>query len=437
MSQVSWNPPADPGRHRRNDDPVTGAALRCATLIRLHNKGAFRPMNPTTIASSTSNPLLVQPPVNHPVPSLPPNFPLRLDEAQLAEVNGQLAGMELAQLPLKDIATLGADVEGELQKTLDTFLSRIEKNQQPRIFKLVDQLRESVDKEDLPDLADRILYAKPTLFERVLGLFNKQSLRKAMARAFEEVRLLASGKSKKLSDLIQQMERELQQEQNRLEGEIVAMEQLKTSYQDRFREFALAAALMHGFVEKSKAQFVQIERDPAVDPIQLNDHRDKLQALESRALAIEGTLSRLPSEQLVLRQLQNAGVSTLQETHTTASSRFSSIKFTLINIHAALMVQGVQQLAESNKALDENLAAVQNKLNRTVITSAAEAPGRNRLAQAEQLQAVVQQTRELNALVEQAKARNAEQFAQARAMFAKARDEMTQLGLAIRPDRAL
>ncbi|MDN5750920.1 MAG: HAD family hydrolase, partial [Pseudonocardia sp.] len=49
--------------------------------------------------------------------------------------------------------------------------------------------------------------------------------------------------------------------------------------------------------------------------------QDKLRLLESRALALEGTYTRLPADQMVIQQIEQAGVATLQETATTVASR--------------------------------------------------------------------------------------------------------------------
>ena len=174
-----------------------------------------------------------------------------------------------------------------------------------------------------------------------------------------------------------------------------------------------------------------------VQKAELDDLYDKFQALESRALALEGTLSRLPADQLVIRQLQNAGITTLQETSTTAASRFASIKMTLLTIHGALVTKGVQQLADQGAALDANLATVRATLMRDVVTRAANAPGDNRLAQAEQLRGIVSETTALVDIIEQARMGNVQKFGQARQMFAQARQEMLALGQQIRPDRQL
>jgi uncharacterized protein YPO0396 len=139
----------------------------------------------------------------------------------------------------------------------------------------------------------------------------------------------------------------------------------------------------------------------------------------------------------VIRQLQNAGISTLQETTTTAASRFASIKMTLLTIHGALVTQGVQKLAQQGADLDANLLAVRSALMKDVVGKAASAPGENRLAQAQQLKAIVDDTRALVDVVEQARQKNQQMFEQARGMFAEARQEMMRLGQTIRPDTPL
>ncbi|GAA0767129.1 hypothetical protein LRH25_28115 [Ideonella azotifigens] len=389
---------------------------------------------PTTLATTSLSPLSPLPgSSNLALVGIPADFPVALSDEQRNAIGAQIASVSLAQTPMLDIAKLGGEAEQSLHRTLGQFLDRIEKAEQPRIFKLVAGLSEAVESEKLDALADKILNAQPSAMERFMGMFNKKTLSKAMSRAYEEVRLAASGKSKKLSDLIKTMEVELQQEQQRLDGEVRNLEQLKNAYRERFVEFAQVAAFLMGFVNKARAELGEAISNGA-DSGTVATLQDKLQALESRALAIESTLSRLPSDQMVIRQLQNAGISTLQETTTTASSRFASIKMTLLTIHGALVTQGVQRLAEQGAALDANLLAVRSKLMTEVVGKAATAPGDNRLAQARQLQAIVADTRQLVGIVEQARAKNTQSFEQARQIFAQARQDMAQLGAVIRPD---
>jgi cation diffusion facilitator CzcD-associated flavoprotein CzcO len=295
--------------------------------------------------------------------------------------------------------------------------------------------------EDLPALADRIINPQPSVMAKIAGIFNKNAIAKALSEAWEETRRVAMGKTKTLVDVVQKMDGELRQEQVKLEGEIRSLEQLKESYRDRYSDFVVTVAFLSNFLAQSKTDVAKREVGSNLnDPQQaaaIVELKDKLQALESRALALEGTLSRLPADQLVIRQLQNAAITTLQETTTTASARFSSIKMTLLTIHSALVTKSVQQLAQQGANLDENLASVRATLMKDVVAKAATAPGDNRLAQAQQLKSIVAETSNLVMLVEQARETNQVKFAQARELFAQARKDMLEIGLKVQPQNSI
>lgn len=368
---------------------------------------------------------------------LPAAFPAVLDAGQIQEIRAALEACRFSELALSEIAQLGSQAEMALHGTLGRFLDRIEKNQHPRIFRLVEELREAVDQEALPELAERILHGRPGVMERLVGVFSRKALREAVDRGREEVRQLLASRSRTLCDRIAGMERELRQEQQRLETEIRALEELGKHYRQHFVAFAQTCVFLASLLARARLELQQEEAASPRDPMDLQALRDKVLALESRALAVEGAMSRLPADQLLIRQLQGAGLSTLQETSGTAAARFASIKMTLLTIHAALATQGVQRLAQQGAELDRNLQEVRSRLMRDVAGRAAFAPGENRLAQAQQLSAIVEETRALVALADQAREGNARKFQEARETFARARADIARLGLAVRPDRAL
>jgi hypothetical protein len=332
-----------------------------------------------------------------------------------------------------EIAKSGAEAEINLHKTLGKFLDKIEKGDQPKIFALVRRLNEAVEEQRLSSLADEILNYKPSFFERMMGALNKKKLAQALDRAWEEVRLRAAGRTKTLNSVIAQMEKELEAEQRRLEAELRNQEELKEAYREHFVEYALVVAYMSSWVAKGRQEIASAEAAGA-DETTLRLLREKQQALESRALALESIMTRLPADQLTIRMLENAGISTLQETTTTAAARFASIKMTLLTIHGTLVTQGVQRLAEQGAALDANLQSVRAKLMKDVVITAANAPGENRQREAEGLRRIVSDTRELVDLVDKAEAANQQKFEQARAITQQARQDLAELGAIIRPD---
>jgi uncharacterized protein YaaN involved in tellurite resistance len=367
-----------------------------------------------------------------------PSGPLAATPQQEQLVQQRLAQCDFDALQLKEIAALGDEAERSLHQTLDSFLSHIDRFENARLFNLFDALREDVDREDLPGLAERILHSPPSPWQRLLGLFSRKALARAVAAAWEETRRLASGKTRTLADKVQKLEGELAQEQRRLEQEIQRLEQLKEAYRERFEEFVVATAFLKALAARAEQQVARMGAAAgATDARQqfaLEEARHKLQALQSRALAMEATLTRLPTDQLVIRQLQNAGLATWQETTTTANARFASIKMTLLTLHGTLLTQGVQKLAEHGRSLDENLAAVRSRLLADVVSTSANMPGDNRLAQAQQLQQIVAESRALQGIVHQARSANAAKFEQAKQLLAQAQAELAALGREVRPD---
>lgn len=369
--------------------------------------------------------------------SMPDNFPLVLSEDQTSHVKSSIDQFDLESMKMIDIATYGDGPEKELQKVLDGFLALIDPKEQPIIYNLVTNLTKTIEEENFDDLVSKIMDPKVTLLARIKALFTKQGLEGAKNAAMQQIRELTNQKTNKIVNVLNNMEKDLQKEMDRLSKEIQKQEKLKDSYTQIFDNFSLTVLYLHGCLEKSKEQFNQLQQTEPANSTRLENFRDKLQAFESRTLAVEGTLSRLPAEQIVIRQLQNSGITTIQETTNTANSRFSSIKLTLLNINSALVEQSVQKLGMAGANLDNNLLQVRSKLMKQVIQESSTAPGRNRLMQAEQLAKVVKDSKELLEIVENARQTNQQNFQQASKIFADSRNELLQLGNVVNPTASL
>lgn len=357
------------------------------------------------------------------------NFPVALVPGQVSAVTVQLAGMDFLAMPAQDIALIGSDAERTLQQVLDGFLGGMDRLRNPRLFELFERLQRGVEEQKLPAIADQILNGRRSLWDDLKNkLRSKEGRRQAAGEAREEIVALVRGATSNLVDLMNKMDAEMRAEQSRLVGEIDRMDTLTQAYHERFEDFVIAAAVAHVFLARARAQVEQIASgmNPE-DPVQatrLAELRNKLEGLESRALALEGTMTRLPADQLVLGQLKDAGIGTLREVATTAVARVASIKMTLITLGQALVVKGVQDLSAQGAALDERLTGVRGRLLKEVVTVAANAPGENRQAQADQIAKIVRETGELMGIVSAAKEANAQKFANARQTFANARQQM-------------
>ena len=399
-------------------------------------------MQPTSIGAlssrvSTLGPtlgstnLVPQPDANALVPlelTLPVNFPMTLTAEHVAELRQRLEKFDFAGLGTAQIVTLSDGPTKTLQNTLNGFLDRIARAENPQIFHLLDKFNETVENEKLEQLADEIFNAKPGVWDQVIGFFSKKKLQQAMDRIQEDLARTAKLRSKSLREKLDEMAANLTAQTTALTVEVTTMDALVEEYRKAFVAFALEVAFLHNALAKAKATAPALLAAPGMDLIGRQNIEDKLQALESVALAREGSMTKLPAEQLVIRDLQNAGVSTLQELATTAGERFLSISETLLAIHSAQQIQAVQRLGQSGANLDRNLAQVRAKLAREVVTAASNAPGDNRLAQANQLKSIVAETQSLQQLKDAARTKNAAKFKEASATMSQVRLVLLELG---------
>ncbi|MBI5900402.1 MAG: hypothetical protein HZB40_14385 [Rhodocyclales bacterium] len=353
--------------------------------------------------------------------------PERVPQAEQA-----LAALDFADVPSGDIIKIGLGAEQALQKTLDGFLARLDKKTASKVFALFGRLEKGVDDAKLPEILEKIQQGEAPGF--FAGLFAKLTGRKpeeAFREFMQEIGELISIRTQTLADEMVRLEGELSKEMKTLFGELQALESLKQSYGTHFASFTVDAAVARAFLEKARQYVAQ--QTAAADPAdvsaqaRLRELQDKLSLLESRALALEGTYTRLPADQMVIQQIEAAGIATLQETATTVSSRFASIKMTLLAIHGAFAVKSVQQIAERQARLDQQLTQLRGQATKDVAIAAAKAPGDNRVAQAQQIAAIITQTREIHELVETAKQETEAKFEAARQMFEQSRAELAAL----------
>ncbi len=355
-----------------------------------------------------------------------------LHAEQVPQAEKALSALDFASVPAGDIVKLGFGAEQSLQRTLDGFLSGLDKKTAAKVFELYGRLEKGVEDAKLPEILEQIQNGeKPGFFESLIGKFTGKKRAEIIQEFMEQVGELIAGRTKTLAGEMQKLEGELTKEMQKLFAELQSLEALKVSYGTHFGEFTFEAAVARAFLAKAKAYIAaeeaKLNTADVAAQARLRELQDKLRLLESRALALEGTYTRLPADQMVIQQIEQAGIATLQETATTIASRFASIKMTLLSIHGAFAVKSVQQLSERQARLDEQLTKLRGEALKDVAVAAAKAPGENRLAQAQQIEAIVASTREIHGLVEAAKKETEEKFESARQRFAQARQDLAAL----------
>ena len=399
-------------------------------------------MKPTIIGSA--------PPVRSEEPSTPPALTPVLAPApvvaqptmntgaiilrpeQMPQAEAALAALDFAALPSGDVIRIGLDAEQALQRTLDGFLQRLDRSTAAQVFALFGQLEQGVEDAKLPEILDRLQNGdKPGFLGSLMSRVRGKRPDEVAAEVLAQLGDLIAGRTRTLADRMTGLEGQLAGEMAKLFDELQSLEALKRSYGQHFGEFTVAAAVARALLDRARAYVAGEEAAlNAVDPVaqtRLMELKDKLRLLESRALALEGTYTRLPADQLVIQQIEQAGIATLQETATTVASRFASIKMTLLSIQGAFAVRSVQQLAGRQASLDRQLTELRGRALKDVAVTAAQAPGENRLAQAQQIEGIIAATNEVHDLVTAARKRTDENFEDARQRFAAARAELASL----------
>lgn len=389
-------------------------------------------MKPTPLGSAPTSPAAqtLQQPLVQIAPIETGAVVLRPD--QLPQAQKALEAMDFAAMPPGDVIKIGFDAEQALQRTLDGFLARLDKNTASAVFALFGRLEKGVEDARLPEILDEVQKGeKPGFIGSLLGRLRGKRPDQIAQEMLSRIGELISGRTKTLADEMARLEGELTREMQKLFAELQSLEALKQSYRTHFGDFTIAAGVARALLERARA-FVASEEasvNPA-DPVaqaRNTELKDKLRLLESRALALEGTYTRLPADQLVIQQIEQAGTATLQETATTVASRFASIKMTLLSIHGAFAVKSLQQVAGRQARLDQQLTELRGRALKDVAVTAAKAPGENRLAQALQIEQIIATTKEIHDLVAAARKTSDENFELARQKFAAARQELTTL----------
>lgn len=385
---------------------------------------------PTTIGEPTRAP--ADQPEHANMPAVLDTGSIVLQPEQQSAAEEALAQLDLSTIAPGDIITIGLPAERALQQTLDGFLARLDKKTAAEVFALFRRLEEGVADAKLPDILERIEQGdRPGILGSVLGKFRGKSGDEIVRETLDEIAELITRRTKTLADEMQSLQSALEREMQTLFTELQALNALKQSYGEHFAEFTVAAAVARAFLERARASVATEEANANPSDVaaqtRVRELQDKLRLLESRALALEGTYTRLPADQLVIQQIEQAGIATLQETATTVASRFASIKMTLLAIHGAFSVKSVQQVAGRQAKLDQQLTDVRARVMKDAAVTAAKAPGENRLAQAQQIQGIIASMAEIHDLVEEARTQTEQNFAQARQMFASARGELASL----------
>lgn len=366
-----------------------------------------------------------------PLPEPQKNLSLHLNATQQQEANRLASEIDIHELSAADIIQIGYDAEQSLQNTLDGFLARLDSGSAAQVFQLFSKLEKGVKDAELPEMLRKIQNSQPGLMARIWGFIRGKSPKQVAQETYGQIKDVLSGKTQTLVHQVKQIETDLFESIQKLNVELDTMNELKLSYHDHLDRFAIVAASAEHALEEARNQLRQMNsenrdltQDNPMVAAKLQEMTQKAQLLESRTLSLVGTYMRLPADHMIIQQIEQAGVATLQETTITASSRFSSIKTTLLALNGAFNVKAVQLIADRQAKMDQQLQKVRSQITSEIVTKAISNPGDNRLEQAAQIEKIIADAVEIKSLINKARSINQEKFNTARARFEAARKQL-------------
>jgi BMFP domain-containing protein YqiC len=366
------------------------------------------------------------------LPALPSNFPVKLNQGQMILVEERLKKIDFRIMSSMDVAMLGSEVDKKFHTTLDGFLAKIDEVDNTNLFRLLRKLSDGVERENLEAFADQILNDEPDMLDKLLSLGSKKALSKSVDNTKERLKKLMSDKTKTLMDLVEDMSNDVDIEQGKLQTLLENMVNLKDAYRDRFNDFIIVVTFVWMFFEQSKIKTGEFERTLGANDLigsqVLGEMKSKLRTLESRALALEKALTRIAADQLLIAQLEEAGIETFLDVVTTIPGRIGEVKSTLLALHAALITRGVQGISEQSKQFGHKLNRVRAKVTEEVVTTAANAAGDNRLAEARSLRDIAAEIRKLAGIKNTAIENNLEKLKETRTILREVQQELVELG---------
>ena len=338
-----------------------------------------------------------------------------------------LDSFDLLTIAPEYIGLIGKEQELAFGAVLDSFLDKIDEISTSKVGTIVEQLAKAVDKEDLSSLADRIIKNEPpsSIVDSVKKLFGKLNPKEIKEQFIQETKTILGQKTGNLKATLGTLEKTLTDELQKLSTNVVFMSEVQTKYGEHFIKYLETVVFAKALVMKSEQQAQEIL--PALVPTDIIDAqrielvRGNLEKLQSRALALEGTLVNLPADNMVISQLRDACITTRQELLTTIPSKFNRIKMTIIKLNGALILKGVQDINEQSDKIDKALEKINSAVTKDVVTTASNMSGTNRLEQANHILEVVKDTKELMTIARNGQENNQRNFAEASLILGKAK----------------
>jgi hypothetical protein len=289
----------------------------------------------------------------------------------------------LATMAPQQVVMFGTERQRELGVALDNLLDLFTKGNSPLLFELFDRLKKGVDGAKIEELEAQI---RTALTKRWYEYIFGASLAKRVKRANEMVNSAIKSRTTTLRDLMRGMEGQIQDEVQRLIGDLSQLDTLGHEYEQNVEQFAVWVEAGRQILTQARDHKQELEiAARSGDPLavqRLRDFERKLQIFENRLLVLETAYVKAPAQLESIGLASGAALSTLSETANSATEEFNDIKTALIQLAVSYQIQSVQTVNAARRELRATLQKHGLNTLESVAIAAARAAGDNRLEDA-------------------------------------------------------
>lgn len=309
------------------------------------------------------------------------------------------------------VSDIGRKEFNDLNNKLKQFTSKMSLIKTPGLFTLIDELSKNVSDADLENIWEKTVKAKPSLGARVRSWFNPSALSENLQLQYESVYKLLTERSKGLEVKLSGIESKLIQQKHEQENNIAALTSSFELYFNSFesvRQQFIFILYLEEFYKQELQKYKDENRGNTSIHVsrKIGEYESILSDIENRRLVLHGALIKFP---ITVKQNENLiGVckNILKEIDNTLLSNFTSIRSNLMGLGVALNAQQGMLGTNSAKILDEQSSKLAMKINADLTIKAEKFAGESRLREAENIKALVEQIKDLNSNILQAKEEN-------------------------------
>jgi hypothetical protein len=338
--------------------------------------------------------------------------------------------LSLADVKAEDIDIIGRRELEDLNQKLKVFTDKMNAVKAFGLFDLIDKLSQEVNESDIGALWEKAVNAKPSLYAKFMSMFQPSYADRSISERVQNISVILKSKGASLGAKIDKIELDLRQHKREQDINIKDLEKVYQVYIDSFielrKQFALIMFVQH-FYKTQYETFLQSDLSDMISIKEKEEYAQVYDKIQNRAFIIQKSMANLP-----LTVAQNSSIISscrkiIDEIDNTILSSMPMIRSSLMSIHGVLIAKQGMLASKSATELSMNLSKVNSNAVTQLSKDAIEISAKNRLKEAKNLKEVIDDFKNRQAIVEQAKLTAGRDMEEAQRLLNEASNELSEL----------